>query len=82
VRDDRAPAYNIWLLSMPACAEVNSAKLELLWVNYNTDKQYRNIIDARRACDIKDTYIVFNYLLEKEPFCQACAVSPPGSMYI
>ena len=54
-----------WLLSMPACVEVNSAMQELIWVDYNTDKQYNNIIDARRVCDIKDTNLVFNHLLQK-----------------
>ena len=30
---------------MPACAEVNSAMQELIWANYNTGKQYKNMQD-------------------------------------
>jgi len=37
-------------------------------VNYNTGKQYKNIVDTIQAHDKKDTYIVLNHLLEKEPF--------------
>ena len=44
-----------WFLSMPACAEVNSAKQELICVNYNTGKQYKNIIDAIQAHSRRNT---------------------------
>ena len=41
-----------WLLSMPACAEVNSTMQELTRVNYNTGEQNKNITDTRPTADI------------------------------
>ncbi|KAJ8416228.1 hypothetical protein AAFF_G00382500 [Aldrovandia affinis] len=58
-----------WLLSMPACAEVNNAMQELTGVNHNTGDQNKDMTDARQARDMKDTLTVLNYLQERHPFC-------------
>ena len=58
----------IWLLSMPACADVNKAMQELTGVNYNTGEQNKDITVARQARDWKDTLTVLNYLQERNPF--------------
>ena len=50
----------LWLLSRPACAEVNQAMQELMitGVNYNTGEQNNDITAARQAHDWKDTLTV------------------------
>ena len=56
----------LWLLSRPACAEVNQAMQELTGVNYNTGEQNKNMTAARQARDWKDT--ILQYLQEWNPF--------------
>ena len=58
----------LWLLSRPACAEVNQAMQELTGVNYNTGEQNKVMTAARQACDWKDTLTVLQYLQERNPF--------------
>ena len=45
----------IWLLSMPACAEMNRAMLELKGVSYSTGEQTKDMMKSRKARDMKDT---------------------------
>ena len=58
----------IWLLSMPACAEVNKSMQELTGVSYNTGEQNKDITKARMARDWKDIITVLKYLQDKNPF--------------
>ena len=58
----------LWLLSRPACAEVNQAMQELTRVNYNTGEQNKDMTAARQARDWKDTLTVLQYLQERNPF--------------
>lgn len=58
----------IWLLSMPACAEMNKAMQELTGVSYNTGEQNKDMTKARQARDWKDTQTVLKYLQERNPF--------------
>ena len=58
----------LWLLSMPACAEVNQAMEALTGVNFNTGEQNRDMTEARQARDWKDTLSVLAYLQERNPF--------------
>ena len=58
----------IWLLSMPACGEVNRAMQELTKVSYNSGEQNKNITQARQSRDWKDTQTLLIYLLERNPF--------------
>ncbi|XP_014679118.1 PREDICTED: uncharacterized protein LOC106818966 [Priapulus caudatus] len=58
----------IWLLSMPACAEVNNAMQQLTGVNYNTGEQNNDMTNARQTRAIKDTHAVISYLQERTPF--------------
>ena len=43
--------YLLWLLSRPACAEVNQEIEELTGINYNTGEQNKDMTAARKACD-------------------------------
>jgi hypothetical protein len=58
----------LWLLSTPACAEVNKAMQKLTGVNYNTGEQNKDMTKARQARDWKDTLTVLQHLKERNPF--------------
>jgi len=58
----------LWLLSRPACAEVNLAMQEFIGVNYNTGEQNKDMTVARQGHDWKDTLNVLQILQERDPF--------------
>ena len=58
----------LWLLSRPACAEVNQAMLEFTRVYYNSGEQNQDMTNARHVRDWKDTLTVLQYLQERNPF--------------
>ena len=58
----------MWLLSRPACAEINQSMQELTGVNYNTGEQNKDMTAARQIHDWKDTLTVLQYLQERDPF--------------
>jgi hypothetical protein len=60
----------VWLLSMPACAEVNSAMQELTGVTYSTSEQHKDTTQARQKRDMNDTQILLNFLQDRNPFSQ------------
>ena len=57
-----------WLLSMPACSEVNCAMQEFTGVKYNTSEQHKEMGHARQVRDTKDTEKVEKYIEERNPF--------------
>ncbi len=57
-----------WLLSMPACTEVNRAMQELTDVKYSTGEQNKEITKARQTCDMKNTNTVLCALEGRNPF--------------
>ena len=71
---------NLWLLSTPACAEVNKAMQELTGVNYNTGEQNKDMTKARQVRDWKDTLTVLQHLKERNPFSSdpSHVISPLG----
>ena len=58
----------LWVLSMSACAEINSSMLQLTNVKYNTCEQHRETTYARVARDANDTQEVLLYLSQRSPF--------------
>ena len=58
----------IWLLSMPACAEVNRAMQELTGVSYDSGEQNKEVTQARLVRDWKDTQTLLSSLQERNPF--------------
>ena len=58
----------IWLLSMPACADVDRAMQELTGVCYNSGEQNKDMTQARQARDWKDTQTLLSHLQETNPF--------------
>ena len=45
----------IWQLSMPACAEMNRALVELTGVNNSTGEQNKDMTRSRQTRDMKNT---------------------------
>ena len=58
----------VWLLSMPACAEVNGALQDLTAVTYNTSDQHKEATRARQERDSKDTEELLKFLQSRNPF--------------
>ena len=57
-----------WLLSMPACAEMNVAMQDLTEINYETSEQHEEMSTARLKRDEKDSKTVLVYLQNRNPF--------------
>ena len=58
----------IWLLSMPACADVDDAMQNLTGGKYHTSEQHKDTTHARQDCDYKDTIELVTYLAQRNPF--------------
>lgn len=58
----------LWVLAMPACAEINNSMQQLTNVKYSTSPQYKEATDARVARVAKDTHEVLFYLSQRSPF--------------
>ena len=58
----------LWVLSMPACAEINSSMQQLTNVKYSTSEQHKEVTYARVTRDAKDTQEVLLYLSQRSPF--------------
>lgn len=57
-----------WILSMPACADYNSAMQELTGVGHFTSDQHKEASHARKERDRKDTLAILEYLCDRNPF--------------
>ncbi|EDO31725.1 predicted protein [Nematostella vectensis] len=64
----------VWLMSMPACAEVNDAMQSLTGVRYRTSEQHKDSTEARKARGYEDTLVVLDFLTERNPFSQDTAL--------
>ena len=58
----------LWLLSMPACAEINTAMQQLTSVDFNTSEQHKEVGRSRVNRDEKDTLSFLSYLQQRNPF--------------
>ncbi|KAG0713963.1 hypothetical protein GWK47_015044 [Chionoecetes opilio] len=65
-----------WLLAMPACADINESMQELTGATYSTSDQHKDLFVARKERDHKDTYEIFQYLNDYNPF-----VSEEGALH-
>ena len=57
----------IWLLSMPACAEMSPAMLVLTSDRYSTSEQNEDMTKSRQARDMKDNRTLLLVLAERNP---------------
>lgn len=58
----------VWLLSTPACAQINCAMQDLTSVTYATSEQHKDVSKARLERDMSDTLEVLEYLKPRSPF--------------
>ncbi|KAK6178790.1 hypothetical protein SNE40_011297 [Patella caerulea] len=58
----------IWVMSTPACAEVNRSMQELTEVVYTTSDQHKECTNARITKDMEDAGITLKHLTEMDPF--------------
>ena len=58
----------IWLLSMPACADMSHAMLELTGDRYSISEQNKDMTKSRQARDMKDNRTLLLVLAERNPF--------------
>ena len=56
-----------WVLSMPACSEVNYAMQEFTGSNYVTSNQHKYVSEARQIRDGKDITYLHQYTINKNP---------------
>jgi hypothetical protein len=59
---------NIWLLSMPACADISSSMQEFTAVSYETSEQHKEETKSRIERDWKDSKAMMGFLDERNPF--------------
>ena len=58
----------VWLLSMPACAEINGAMQALTGASYVTSEQHKDCGEARQQRDYADMKKIMSYINERNPF--------------
>ena len=58
----------IWLLGMPACAQVNLSLQLFTSVQYQSSEQHKDMGNTRRKRDMQDTYKVLDALKQWNPF--------------
>lgn len=57
-----------WLLSMPACADINNALQILTGVGFQTSDQHKETSTARKERDHKDITTILTFVEDRHPF--------------
>ena len=57
-----------WLLSMPACADMNNALQEVTGLEYCTSDQHVEASENRKIRDEQDMQVILNFLVDRSPF--------------
>jgi hypothetical protein len=60
----------LWILSMPDCAEVNSAMQTFAGTNFYSSDQHKEDGKSRQKRDSRDTTIFASFLAERNPFAE------------
>ena len=60
----------LWVLSMPACVNINVAMQKFSGVTYETSDQHKEMSKARQTRDVSDALKLIRYLEERDPFTQ------------
>ena len=58
----------VWLLSMPACAEINSSMQLVTGVAFSTSEQHKDTSNTRQNRDHQDTRKLLHYFQQRNPF--------------
>lgn len=59
---------SLWLLSLPARAEINNAIQDLTNLKTETSEQHKECGKSRSIRDNKDITFIYNFLKERNPF--------------
>ena len=65
-----------WILSMPACAEMNSAMNDITETGYVTSEQHKEAGTSRMERDDKDIRSIVAFLRERDPFQRGFLQNP------
>ena len=70
-RGSRMSEYqrNIWVMSRPACAQVNNAMQTLTGVQHKSSEQIKDLSQSRTERDFKDRETFKEFLIARNPFC-------------
>ena len=60
---------NIWVMSRPACAQVNNAMQTLTGVQHKSSEQIKDLSQSRTERDFKDRETFKEFLIARNPFC-------------
>ncbi|VDI77901.1 Hypothetical predicted protein [Mytilus galloprovincialis] len=60
----------LWILSMPDCAEINSAMMSFTGTKFYSSDQHKEDGVSRQKRDTKDTMIFASFLEERNPFIE------------
>ena len=58
----------LWILSRPACSEINSTMQELIGNMYTSSDQHKDYSESHKKRDQKDVKSIIDYLEERSPF--------------
>jgi hypothetical protein len=58
----------IWVLSMPACANINESMQIFSGTSFETSEQHKEISSSRQERDCSDTIDLITYLKDRDPF--------------
>ena len=58
----------LWIMSKPACSEVNDMIQNLTSVSYAASDQHKEAGCSRKVPDLKDTREVTRFLMDRSPF--------------
>ena len=59
-----------WLLSMPACSNINNAMQEFDNVQYCTSDQHKECSKSRQERDNQDVKMILSFLTDRNPFIE------------
>ena len=58
----------VWLMSMPACADINNSMQNLTGTNFLTSEQHKDTTKVRQERDQQHTNTIIRYLSKRSPF--------------
>ena len=68
-RGVRKQKRTVWLLSTPACSQVNHAMQQVPRVCYDGSEQHKEVSNSRTNKDYEELVMVMQYILPRSPFC-------------
>ena len=60
--------HHLWVLSMPACVDMNESMQKLTGASFETSDQHKDMSESRQARVVNDTIALISYLRDRDPF--------------